>query len=376
MSVLRAYYQQRNPTRLRRSFTLIELLISIAIIALLAATALFTLFGALEAAKESRTRAQIARLHELMMSKWETYLARPIRRPIAFGTKPTDASTIRLAAIRELLRLELPDRITDVHDVPVTGLSPPPLYLSYRRLVCSALGWPAPPTPQPPTPTAPLGWYQASQPNDGAVGPGIWSYTHQGSECLYLILSVMRDEDSSALDFFVPEEIGDTDNDGMFEILDAWGRPIEFMRWAPGFATLPGPDGAWGKFNVNDDGVGPLDDDGEMGWPGSDDVTELQSRDTVNAPDPFDPLKVDTRPNFALYPLLVSAGKDGSYGIEMEIDMNTNNNTPTPTQDLFHYSTTPTWFNDPYYFNSVAYLGRPVAVTAGDNITNHAIDAE
>ena len=30
----------------------------------------------------------------------------------------------------------------------------------------------------------------------------------------------------------------DTDGDGMKEILDAWGNPIEFLRWAPGLRSL------------------------------------------------------------------------------------------------------------------------------------------
>lgn len=358
-----------NGTRERRgSFTLVELLIAVTIMSLLAATALFTLYGALEAAKESRTRAQITRLHDLISNKWDSYQSRPIRLSIPFGTSPTAANLIRLNGIRELLRMEMPDRITDVYDLPVTGLPPSPVWLSYRRIVGSTLGVPATP--------APAGWFQQTQPNDGIVNAGVWSYTHQGSECLYLILSVMRDEDSSALDFFVPEEIGDTDGDGMNEILDGWGRPIEFLRWAPGFATLPGPDGAWGVFNVDDDNNGAVDDDNEMGWPGSDDTSELQSRDEAVSPDPLDPLKADTRNTFALFPLIVSGGRDGSLGIEMQIDMDLSNNSPTPTQDLFHYSMTPTWLNDPYYVNAAGYLGRPVATTAVDNITNHAIDAE
>ena len=70
----------------------------------------------------------------------------------------------------------------------------------------------------------------------------------------------MKDGDKNALDFFMPDEIGDMDEDGMKEILDGWGTPIEFLRWAPGYSQRPGPDGVWGIAGVDDDGNGTTDD--------------------------------------------------------------------------------------------------------------------
>ena len=46
------------------------------------------------------------------------------------------------------------------------------------------------------------------------------------------------DEDGSAIDRFSPGYIGDQDADGMLEIWDAWGTPIRFLRWAPGFQGI------------------------------------------------------------------------------------------------------------------------------------------
>ena len=46
--------------------------------------------------------------------------------------------------------------------------------------------------------------YDESDPNTS-----LWSVSHQGAECLYLILSVTFDEDGSALRFFNKSEIGD-----------------------------------------------------------------------------------------------------------------------------------------------------------------------
>ena len=71
----------------------------------------------------------------------------------------------------------------------------------------------------------------------------------------------------------------------MPEILDPWGKPIYFLRWAPGFAS---------------------------------DLQDPSRR----APDPFDPLRIDPRwasddaeKPFALFPLVYSAGRDRDYGV-------------------------------------------------------------
>ncbi len=353
----------------RRSFTLVELLISIAIITMLAATALFTLYGVLEHAKEVRTRTQIAKLHEMLMDRWDSYLSRPVRLSSTAGLTPRAAVLKRLWALRELMRMELPDRITDVKDRTPAHLAViPSLANAYTRAVDGALGN--------------TNWYVSPQPQDGSVAAGKWSYIAQGSECLYLIVSQIHDGDRSGIEFFQKSEIGDTDGDGMKEILDGWGRPIEFMRWAPGFATNPGPDGQWGIAGTDDNNDSTTDNPIEIGYPGSDDSSDVQSRDASTSPDPFDPLKVDPidplnlsnlapRPTYALIPLIYSAGKDGSYGVEAEIDIDDTNDSPTKQMDLFHYSLV---VNDPYIVTTFGFLGRPTPTTSADNISNHTID--
>ena len=63
----------------------------------------------------------------------------------------------------------------------------------------------------------------------------LWTPQFESAECLYLILSQIVEEDRSALEFFSDNEIADTDNDGIPEIVDSWGTPIFFLRWAPGY---------------------------------------------------------------------------------------------------------------------------------------------
>jgi hypothetical protein len=152
----------------------------------------------------------------------------------------------------------------------------------------------------------------------------------------------MHDGDKQALDFFTPDEIGDTDGDGMKEILDGWGQPIEFLRWAPGFLPQNG------AITTQDPSV----------------------------PDPFDPLKVDPRwrtgaTPFALRPLIFSAGPDRRYDIATQLVDSSGN--------PFRYRTTSPP-NDPYYdpsANGQKPLGTPFdadgdgRLSFADNLTNH-----
>ncbi|MBP86556.1 MAG: hypothetical protein CMJ64_07565 [Planctomycetaceae bacterium] len=356
--------QRRKNRRVasRPSFTLVELVIVLAIITILASALLFALFGVAEDAKATRTRAQIAKLHELVMLKHQAYRTRAVRLGIPPSTT-NNAATLaaaRLLALRDLMRMELPDRITDLASSPVTinvprqngsgfhttRLGPPALWRNYRKRA----GFPRWPMPG---------------------GAPTWTTDYQGAECLYMIVATLRDGDSSGLDFFEETEIDDVDSDGMSEIVDGWGNPIMFFRWAPGFATTPGPDGGWGVAGTDDDSNGVPDDLFEMGWPGSDDASELQSRDAEASPDPFDALQVDGQ-NYALIPLIYSAGPDRIYDLSDAVTPPLIYTAPTP----------PNLPNDPYTpIPAPALLvGRPQSgggpsdeFNSLDNITNHLI---
>lgn len=319
-----------RPPTTRTAFTLIELLIVIMIIALLASITLFTLQGVQENARDARTRAQIGRLHELIMVKWEEYQSRPMPIKVAPGTNPAVAAQLRVDAVRALMRLEFPDRKSDVS---IPNPSPPPARVPAVRDM-PALAWPA---------LSRQYWRKATS---------TWTEEHESAECLYLIISAMNDGDSSALEFFSENEIGDVDGDGMPEILDAWGNPIRFLRWAPGFGadfspTLP--------FYAS-----PLQ--------------PVSDRDPNNpdVSDPFDPLRVYGK-NYPLYPLIYSAGPDEAYGITAVAP-------PIAPDSEFVYSrTSPP--NNPYYAPALPDfpLGTPVPdadgnLTFADNIHNHMRD--
>ena len=62
------------------------------IIGVLASAVLMAMYGVMEQAKVVRTKAQIAKLHELIMAKWQSYNTRTLRvttPPLPSGSTPT-----------------------------------------------------------------------------------------------------------------------------------------------------------------------------------------------------------------------------------------------------------------------------------------------
>jgi hypothetical protein len=189
---------------------------------------------------------------------------------------PRQVARERVDGLRQMMRMEMPDRKADLlYGAPQNSPSSA-LWLAYRRKIASLLAYKIPAIT---TMDFHDDHSMALSQFEDAVNRQ-WTDDFQAAECLYLILSQMVDQDSTALEFFRDQEIGDKDADGMPEILDGWGNPIFFVRWAPGFRIPGSPQ------------------DGE-------------------SPDPFDFTVVYQQmgmPSFALYPLISSAGPDGLQG--------------------------------------------------------------
>jgi prepilin-type N-terminal cleavage/methylation domain-containing protein len=285
------YRSQRAAWLIRRGFTLVELMVVLMILGILASITTFALWDAQQEARRARTQAQIERIHELLTIKWESYRTRPV--PVKMSKlSPEFAAKVRLNALRQLMRMELPDRISDVLDDPapvleapdgtdVATMSTPALTFAYRRRVATVT---------------------------------LWTSTNQQAECLYMILASLQDGTSNGLDFFRQSEIGDTDDDGMPEVLDAWGRPIRFLRWAPAYLS-------------------PLQDTG-AGEPDPFDVLKVDPRWKNNSaadrhfpstqtppyPDPATSPEDETLDDpFALFPVVFSAGPDGLYHVLIDV---------------------------------------------------------
>jgi prepilin-type N-terminal cleavage/methylation domain-containing protein len=221
-----------------RGLTLIELLITMTIIAIISAAILGTAAAAMENARRNRTRSTITKLHGLVMERWDSYANRRVdvapvitrainewanepglldaERRLRSSERGAMLAEARLLALRELIKLEMPDRWTNVANgpLPTTGVQPPPLFLAgtpglsrmyYRRLL-------------------------AAQENSGSDGP----QQYQSAECLYMLV-MYGTGDGEARTMFTSQDIGDADGDGAPEFLDGWGNPIRFIRWPAGF---------------------------------------------------------------------------------------------------------------------------------------------
>ncbi|MBA4016379.1 MAG: hypothetical protein C0483_04250 [Pirellula sp.] len=229
----------------RRGFTLVELIVVITIIAILSSLFLGALDQAEQTAKAARTSSLVQKLHNMIMARWDNY--RAVRLPINVDARVggnfanagneqqsrfrQDVARRRMVAIRELVRMEMPDRYEDLTFTPEVLRSPqngnpirPFLWSAYQRRMLSAK-------------------MANSLTKDEKMADfmGRIAVDNQSAECLYLVMTVGVENTSTSTEHFTSADFGDTDRDGMPEFVDSWGRPINFLRWAPGFVSPAQP---------------------------------------------------------------------------------------------------------------------------------------
>ena len=192
-----------------RGFTLTELLVTISIIAILAGLTMGVLRVSRQMAAEAATKATIAKISAIVMKRYESYLTR--RVPVSLSNlSPLNAAQDRLFAIRDIMRMEMPDRLSDVTSPPITlknsggSVSQPALNKFYNSRVGN---WPT------------------TDPN----APG-------NAYLLYMIVSMGSPE---AMEQFSQSEISvDPTHNQWTYFVNGWGRPIFFLRWAPGYIIV------------------------------------------------------------------------------------------------------------------------------------------
>lgn len=300
----------------RPAFTLVEVMVVLVLISILSTMVMTAVQGVTQNARLARTRSIIAVIDSVLQEQYESYKYRPLavvipdlNKPVpgqgifSYQLMPSEAARVRLNMLRDLQRMELPDRINDI--LAPNGTMNLPASLT-------AVAYPVMEMPVPGKPGEtkmmrsagrrqfPVNWFNGA--NEKNVPSRFaayyrrakplleraWTPQHQGSECLYLILSNSFVGGSSALDAIPPSNIGDTDNDGMPEILDGWERPIEFVRWPNGFGNT-----ADSELSVD-----------------------------LSLPDDFDLFRSDFGYSvsgvvvpWSMRPLVVSAGSDGEHGL-------------------------------------------------------------
>jgi prepilin-type N-terminal cleavage/methylation domain-containing protein len=221
----------RHDSRQLRSsgFTLIELLTVFAIIAILSTLMLGGLGNVSNRGKADSTRNMVGVLSGAILERYESY------EDLA-GMNALKAADV--ITLRKRVREELPDSWEDV--APGANIALPANYTVSQAYAA----------------------YKSS------ISP---SSAYAGAECLYMIIT----QSGMFPDFLsnMPSRyVGDIDKDGAFEFWDGWGRPISFIRWAPG--AMP-----------------------------------AYRTDADKYHDPLDPYNKDPN-SFALLPLIFSPGKD------------------------------------------------------------------
>jgi type II secretory pathway pseudopilin PulG len=281
----------------RRAVTLIELLIVMLIITILAGLILGVAAVAGETARQLQSEHTVLRLHKLLMEHYDTYKTRrvKVRQEVLDGIegqkswsparKRQAVAAARLYALRELMLMEIPDRWSDV----TLSANPMPLNPFFVDVSSSSA---APYTNAYRTPLSSiyLRRFRQQQP----------SPANESAECLYLIVTLACG-DGEARSQFGEDSIGDTDADGAQEFLDGWGRPIHFLRWAPGYDSQV-------QINANTLRTAPGND------PPVPANNQVWASAAAGDHDPFDLYRVDP-PAFRLVPLIFSAGGDETIGI-------------------------------------------------------------
>jgi prepilin-type N-terminal cleavage/methylation domain-containing protein len=258
MTITLSHVRRRRcgpPQGSRPGFSLTELLVVIAILGILSSLMLAGLNGARARVRADKASITIRKINEVLLPYYEEYEVRRPNLPALTRRSVGAKEELRRVALRRLITLELPESPADLAFAPFTITAPaalvqnPPLTLNE-----------VPPASR-----------RYAQIISLASAPDVDS-----AELLYMIVMRGPMADGDVLSHFRPDEVGDIDEDGLPEFLDAWRRPIRYRRWPVGIES-------------------PL-------------------QPTTGDPDPLLSLR-----GYRLMPLIYSAGQNGDYDLEIAL---------------------------------------------------------
>lgn len=257
-------------SKLRPAFTLVELLLVIAIIAVLASLGVGVMAQAQNDAAVSATRSRINIVRQILEIELEDYEVK--RSPVPFSTFTTmvanspgleadrvltHVKTIKRMVMADLLRAEMPDgSVTggrNIGDFPTFALqeffriqlninvnnfpemqqiNKPSSVAHWDQWATRYLGGVAP---------TPANWPPVvdSNPRDEIVEDAAFK-----SELLFEILSRIDIDGVPASETLGSQAIGDTNDNGFNEVIDAWGDPI-FLQWQQVIMDGDPEEGIW-----------------------------------------------------------------------------------------------------------------------------------
>ena len=322
-----------NPVR-RPGLTLVELLVSISLITVVSSMFLVAYRAAATEASNMRTQSTIRKISEVLVSRMQEYENYPIQfarglgndfaNPIpgnateylpeataGFESKGILLERLRVMLLREMIAQEMPDHQQDIKDVP-------PVVKNY---------WTGLVARRPNNNIGPVMVTASESPRAARLKSRLiqaasalqnsppWRSIVNNPELLYLVVEDSTLNGSSAIELFGKTEIGDTDGDGLLELLDSNRRPIHWVRWPTGFpeTTRFHPDLLDPSFNERP--------------PINDPVQETFKNYVFG--DPLDPRKSDPgyrltalptlKPGAMAFPLVISPGLDAQLGVRIEL---------------------------------------------------------
>lgn len=205
----------RNSRTRRFGFTMIELLVTISIIALLITIGGMVIANSISQSKERATRVVLLKLDGLLQQRldgFNTLINKPQRQ--------LDLQTNGVAIVNAKLSA------ANIVGVP-KAMKNLMAYKEYFRLAFPQTG-----ADNPSLSAATTSYFYGNVANSA-----------ESSEYLYWIITQSDSFGVTPVDDseFTSAEVRDTDGDGRLEFIDAWGRPLRFYRWPTRLLRPAGP---------------------------------------------------------------------------------------------------------------------------------------
>lgn len=208
------------------AFTLVELLVVLVILAMLSALTLAGLATARANGRIAKTRSTIRKISEIILPYYESYETRRPVMPsnISSLTSKTILAELRRIALRRLMAMELPERSSDITNLFTGSQS--------NSLSVALAGWSGTLTEISPV---------ARRYRSILSAPDLNVDTLTSADLLQLIVFRGPVADPDIISHFRPDEIADTNENGIGEFVDGWNNPIYFKRWPVGFDSPTQP---------------------------------------------------------------------------------------------------------------------------------------
>lgn len=228
----------------RAGFSLVELLVVIAIIAVLAALTVVVIRSVVDSRQRGNTEATMRTIHKALQQHW-THVIGEARK----DAYPPQVMALAGADQRRAQVIWAKLRLIDAFPESYSEVLTSPTMPAWHAYV----------------PQGNRKYWKGYQKMLGAVTAGSPTPA-QSSACLLMALSVRRGGAGLKVEDLGPA-VRDTDGDGLMEIVDGWGRPIQFVRFPTKARnsqlgddlqkTNPAPPGSKGSKLAD-----PLDPDG------------------------------------------------------------------------------------------------------------------